>query len=966
MAPPTSAPEPSRLPRRRRRLARALLGAFLCFALGGVAGFLCFTRVLPAWLAAEAEPALAVALGGPVTISSLRPALRLGLAFEAKGVEAWPAAPGPALRVGRVVAHLSSAALARRRLRVHRVELDGVELRLARARDGILEPEVFERWLHGRDVGATTRAPVLPRRIEVRDAHVSFADGDGPLWLVAVPALALAIERAGGLALALEAAVAHASPEGGEAQRVADATLSARLGGGEPGTASLSFSGLALEAVTDRGGPLTHFFRGGPLEPGLRGSASGTASLTLAPGIGAADAPLLVASTWQRASGELALALRAKRLRVPAGSGRDAGDLAFENAFLRGRIGFAPGGFAFRDASVEADGLALAVEGALARPVSAEASLALKLAAPELTAASARTLATALPARARRHVEPVLARVEAGSLRRLAAHAAGPLERWQALLRGERGALAHGFSEPPGVSLESGGLALRLDDGHRLEAIRGRISLRGDTLQVRELAGRHDGDPTDELDVDLDGVSALLDAHESDPGAARSSDPLAGRRPIAQLLERPRGSEPSWRALALEVDRLAHALLAWPVVEARAVATPRTGGFHVVLERARWGGVPVRGEADVFDGPPARLHVSLVAGAGADAAQQTAGTAPESAGSPPETPGTAPENAGALPDTPGTAPERASADRESWARGRYRLDLVVREGDRVERVEGYFRANGPKLRLFESSAALAPGGRLRGDAELDLSQSDAVPFDTRFALDQASAADLIALVARPNPEARGAVEVRGELTGRLAPGHPLLAGARGRARLEARDGELPTQLPFFLYLASASAGLNPFASRDRVAYRKIKGDFTLADDRLATENLELHGPDMRIGATGSLGIPAPHEVQSVVVVALRGNVSRTIGAIPLVGYLMLGRDKSLVSLWFHLKGPWETARATLIPVKSLAVGPAGIVTEGLPKFIERGIDALAELLGRDEVELGGAAPGAAAAQELVP
>lgn len=926
MAPPTSAPEPPRPPRRRRPLARALLGAFLCFALGGIAGFLFFTRALPAWLEAEAEPALAAALGGPVTISSLRPAFRHGIAFEAKGVEAWPGDHGPALRIERVLARVSTTALARHRLRIHAVELDGVELRVLRAKDGRFEPETIDRWLRAGGAQATADAPALPRQLDVRDAHVAWADGDGPLWLGTIPSLSLAIRRLGGAALALEARVERASPEGGAAQSVGSVTLSARHGGGEPGTASLVWTGLDLAALPDAW-----------LAPGLRGITSGSAALTLAAGAGDASAPLLAASTWEEASGELALTLRAQRLRVPTGAARDDAALAFETAFLRGRIGFAPGGFALRDGAFEADGLALAADGALARPVSPQASLTLKLAAPELAPATARKLAASLPARLRSEVEAALARVEAGSLRNLTAHAAAPLERWQALLGGERDALVRGFSEPPSLSFENADLALRLDDGHRLDQIRGRIALRGDTLQVRELAGRHDGNPTDELDLDLDGVSALLDARDADPGAARSSDPLEGRRPIVRMLDRPPGqTEAGWSELTLDVDRLAHALLVWPLVEAKAAATPRTGGFHVVLERARWGGVPVRGEADIFDGPPDRIHVSLVAGAAAAA------------------------------DAP---PEAQTADRESWARGRYRIALVAREGDRVRSAEGFFRATGPKLRLFESTLALAPGGRLRGDAELDLSHPDDVPFDARFSLDQASAADLMALLARPSPETRGAVEVTGALAGRLAPGRSMLAGATGSARLEARDGELPTQLPLFLYLASASAGLNPFASRDRIAYRKIKADFTLADDRLATENLELHGPDMRIGATGSLGVLPPYVVQSVIGIALRGNVSRTIGAIPVVGYLMLGRDKSLVSLWFHLDGPWETARASLIPVKSLAVGPAGMMTEGMPKFVERGIDALSNLLGRDDVDLPEAAspaPLAAPMLEVAP
>ena len=50
-------------------------------------------------------------------------------------------------------------------------------------------------------------------------------------------------------------------------------------------------------------------------------------------------------------------------------------------------------------------------------------------------------------------------------------------------------------------------------------------------------------------------------------------------------------------------------------------------------------------------------------------------------------------------------------------------------------------------------------------------------------------------------------------------------------------------------------------------------------------------------------------------------VDRMIGTLPVVGNCVLGDDQSLVSLYFHLDGPWEDPRVR--PVTPEAVQAAG-------------------------------------------
>jgi hypothetical protein len=75
----------------------------------------------------------------------------------------------------------------------------------------------------------------------------------------------------------------------------------------------------------------------------------------------------------------------------------------------------------------------------------------------------------------------------------------------------------------------------------------------------------------------------------------------------------------------------------------------------------------------------------------------------------------------------------------------------------------------------------------------------------------------------------------------------------------------------------------------------------------------------------------------------------------LVGYLMLGREQRLLPLGFHLEFPGTSERARLLPLRSRALGPAGIVAEGVPTLIERGLETLSSLLGRELEEPASAA-----------
>ena len=69
--------------------------------------------------------------------------------------------------------------------------------------------------------------------------------------------------------------------------------------------------------------------------------------------------------------------------------------------------------------------------------------------------------------------------------------------------------------------------------------------------------------------------------------------------------------------------------------------------------------------------------------------------------------------------------------------------------------------------------------------------------------------------------------------------------------------------------------------------------------------------------------------------------------------LLLGTNNNLVGAHFRLSGPWEDPKATAVPLRALASGPASILEQGptsvvlqtIPMFMMKGIQAIEAMLG---------------------
>ncbi|RMF96535.1 MAG: DUF3971 domain-containing protein, partial [Candidatus Schekmanbacteria bacterium] len=116
-----------------------------------------------------------------------------------------------------------------------------------------------------------------------------------------------------------------------------------------------------------------------------------------------------------------------------------------------------------------------------------------------------------------------------------------------------------------------------------------------------------------------------------------------------------------------------------------------------------------------------------------------------------------------------------------------------------------------------------------------------------------------------------------------------------------------------------------------MTYNTINADFTGADGVFHTDNFLLDGSSMKISAVGDIDV-GKNTINMKVGVMPLGTVDTIVSNIPIVGYILTGKDKSLVTAYFEVKGDIKNPKVEPISMKSLGKGLLGIFrrTLGFP------------------------------------
>jgi len=894
-----------------RRALILTLGGVLLFLAAAGAGMVLASQVAPRELHSAVEKSLSEAFGTPVQVGRVR--LRLGagaalapglpvlpsLTVEVDDVVAWPRLEGPAFVARRLDASLDTAALLSRRVRMTGLRIEEARLALVRRKDGsfdppLLSPKVqnplrfFER-LFAAELPAP-RIVVEAGQLSLLDHAAPSPEGRGPERLhfddVALRLLEPGIIQSG--ALHLEARLRQEQPGAG-ARIELDATPP------EPGGPPVAL------AVTDLSlGPLAAWLAGGQ----AAGRASGVVTIGLLPDSGDDWAEEGVAPRL-----DLGLDLRLSGLRVELAGAREP----LARKVLAGRIQLAlrPDSVRLGSARIRSDGLHLDAKGALERPFREGSALSFQLRVPRIAAADVQALLPALPPRAAGALEPALSTLKGGALAELEIDADSTLGRLQ------RGIDGRVLPLPRGTRLAARLDGLALGSGsERFEDVSGRVRVEApDTLTVSGLAAVSAGDRLPVLDLRLEGLGALLAAGDDPAGEPAPVPALPGRTVLLERLagDREPGEERRWRRIEVQADWIRLPLFVRTLRGVRAWFEPVPDGIRARVEEAEWGGVAVVGHGTWTRTEEEHVGLTLTARRPRPRALRR--------------------------------PEAGS-----WARGRFSVEVdpgPAAAGGGPEApvllgARGRIDASGSRLLLREGEVDLAIPGRLGGNLELDLGQAGRLPIDGSIRLSEADGAALTQRLGLRPGTFSGTLDIDARLRGPVAPEGPMLAGLDGEIRMVARDGQLGFELPLLLAIAKASSTFDPFGSARGIRFEEIEADLALEQGMLSTRRtIAIDSPDLRMVLSGSLDTATrPPELALVVGCFFFRPLDTVIGAMPVVSRILLGPDRSLFGTYFDLTGPWDSPEAGLIPMKTVALGPASFLLEDVPAFVARGVRAI--------------------------
>ncbi|MBI2000898.1 MAG: AsmA-like C-terminal domain-containing protein, partial [candidate division NC10 bacterium] len=106
-------------------------------------------------------------------------------------------------------------------------------------------------------------------------------------------------------------------------------------------------------------------------------------------------------------------------------------------------------------------------------------------------------------------------------------------------------------------------------------------------------------------------------------------------------------------------------------------------------------------------------------------------------------------------------------------------------------------------------------------------------------------------------------------------------------------------------------------------YRRLTADIKIEGGIARTENLVLDSPAMKVNAVGQVNL-ADDTLDLTVAAKPFQTVDRIITTIPLAGWLLGGKEKSLLVAYYHVTGPLSDPQVTPIPLKSVGRNLFGI------------------------------------------
>ncbi|MBI5455223.1 MAG: AsmA-like C-terminal domain-containing protein, partial [Deltaproteobacteria bacterium] len=240
----------------------------------------------------------------------------------------------------------------------------------------------------------------------------------------------------------------------------------------------------------------------------------------------------------------------------------------------------------------------------------------------------------------------------------------------------------------------------------------------------------------------------------------------------------------------------------------------------------------------------------------------------------------------------------------------------------------------PEAIVVEPFAAEIDYGSIFGKAEYFRGKDEPLSFRADAEFSKIKLERLISGFGAKKSILSGGLQGVIALTGKRG-AHPFASGLNGSGKLKADRGRIWK----FPLLSSIFSVVNILsideAFREGLQYKTLGGDFKVKDGVLSTKNLALDSDTLRMSATGEIDFPDKN-IDALLALHPFVTIDKIISSIPLAGWIITGKEKSTVSMYFSVEGPLKKPDVDPVPIKSISDPVLGI--------LERLIEAPGEII----------------------
>jgi uncharacterized protein YhdP len=215
-------------------------------------------------------------------------------------------------------------------------------------------------------------------------------------------------------------------------------------------------------------------------------------------------------------------------------------------------------------------------------------------------------------------------------------------------------------------------------------------------------------------------------------------------------------------------------------------------------------------------------------------------------------------------------------------------------------------------------------GEISGKARIDFGTNGAPRYQLSYNLNGVSAASFMQAAGVKKQEITGKLALQGELTAKGKTAEELKRTALGSAKFHFEEGTLRkfTVLSKIFSLLNFSQLLK-FQLPDMVSggmpYNKLTATLSIKDGIVSSNDIYVASDAINISAIGKADL-VKNELDATIGVKPLQTVDKVLSHIPIVGWILTGKNKSLITAYFEAKGKLEDPQVRAIPVQSMAKG----------------------------------------------